>query len=551
MDQERDLARTHIAPSAPAHDDDLAPGRGSRSSQMNAPAHPIVGGLIQRKARDANGVADGADDAVAAAASSAGSSLPEPIMRKFESSLGTDLSSVRIHTGNESANAASAVGAKAYTLGNHIHFGPGYYDPSSNSGQHLLAHEVAHTVQNQGGAVSARYKLEVSTPGDSIEIEADHAADAMVNGRTAVVSAGAHVQRVARETTGEIVEWSPIQDDVAWNDKYDEQYAKTRPKSESAQQDFDNERNSGKVKSAISAGGTKVKTQISSDQLKRIISAGGEKAAAERIAPMAGGISQAFETMLIDTAQAQADYLAHMAGETGGVLLERDGDKRSYAPFQGRGAVQVTHPENYAKALGILQQRADQLQEAIDDKGTQIAALMTQRDQAASQDDKKQATDKIAALHAEVEPLRQQLFQLQEAINAIKAEPSKAADEKYAFLLSAAHMQRTGAVCTSSKLGSTASFTGKGAEDSWVTGGNNGMTFDERKTQNEGELVGLKEKLSTETDQTEIDKLQKQVASRDKLIKDMESAKSRGAKKQAVYGAGVRILSQENAVVSP
>src|SRR3954466_8333092 len=102
MNQERDLARTHIEPSAPTPDDDLAPGRGSRSSQMNAPANPLVGGLLQRKARDANGVAEDADAAVASAASSAGSPLPEPIMRKFESSLGADLSSVRIHTGSES-----------------------------------------------------------------------------------------------------------------------------------------------------------------------------------------------------------------------------------------------------------------------------------------------------------------------------------------------------------------------------------------------------------------------------------------------------------------
>lgn len=182
MNQERDLARTHIAPSAPAHDDDLAPGRGSRSSQMDAPARPLVGGLLQRKARDTNGVADGADAAVASAASSAGSSLPEPIMRKFESSLGTDLSSVRIHTGGESASAAQAVGARAYTMGHDIHFGAGQYDPSSEGGQHLLAHEVAHTVQQRGGAPTRQNKLMISSPSDAFELEADRAASSMVAG---------------------------------------------------------------------------------------------------------------------------------------------------------------------------------------------------------------------------------------------------------------------------------------------------------------------------------------------------------------------------------
>ena len=81
MTTEHDLARSRNAPRTPTQDDELAPGRGSRSSQLAAPAQPLVGGLLQRKARDANGVAEGAEVAVAAAASSTGASLPEPIMR--------------------------------------------------------------------------------------------------------------------------------------------------------------------------------------------------------------------------------------------------------------------------------------------------------------------------------------------------------------------------------------------------------------------------------------------------------------------------------------
>jgi len=187
MNQERDLARTHIAPRAPAHDDDLAPGRGSRSSQLDAPAHPIVGGLIQRKARDANGIGENAEAVVAAASSTGGSALPEHVMRKFESSLGVDLSSVAIHTGSESQTAAKSIGAKAYTIGQDIHFAAGQYDPSSGTGQHLLAHEVAHTVQQRGGSPTRQHKLEVSSSGDAAELEADRAADAMVIDAPAVI----------------------------------------------------------------------------------------------------------------------------------------------------------------------------------------------------------------------------------------------------------------------------------------------------------------------------------------------------------------------------
>lgn len=194
MNQERDLARAHTAPGAPTHDDDLAPGRGSRSSQLDAPSHPIAGGMIRRKARDANGVAKEADQAVAAASSSRGAALPDTIMRKFEASLGTDLSSVRVHTGALSESAADTVGAQAYTMGQNIHFGAGRYDPSSQSGQRLLAHEVAHTVQ-QSGSPTMQYKLEVSAPDDSAEIEADDAAAAMIGGRPASVTFGAGVAR--------------------------------------------------------------------------------------------------------------------------------------------------------------------------------------------------------------------------------------------------------------------------------------------------------------------------------------------------------------------
>ncbi len=186
---EREHAHAGTLSTPLTRNEELAPGRASRSASMDAPANPVVCGLIARKAeRDSNGVADGADQAVATALSSSGMSLPSPIMRKFESSLGTDLSSVRVHTGAESQSAASAVGAKAYTMGQDIHFGAGHYDPSSGAGEHLLAHEVAHTVQQRGDSPTRQNKLEVSSPHDAAEYEADRAADAMVSGTAATIA---------------------------------------------------------------------------------------------------------------------------------------------------------------------------------------------------------------------------------------------------------------------------------------------------------------------------------------------------------------------------
>jgi Domain of unknown function (DUF4157) len=199
MSQERELDHASNQAQVPPHVDiDLAPGRSSLSAKLEAPDKPVISGLIQRKAeRDANGVAEGADSAIATASSSSGQSLPGDIQRKFESSLGTDLSSVRVHTGGESQSAAHAVGAKAYTMGQDIHFGAGHYDPSTSSGEHLLAHEVAHTVQQQGGSPSRQNKLEVSGPQDAAEHEADRAADAMVSGGQALVTGATGVARMS------------------------------------------------------------------------------------------------------------------------------------------------------------------------------------------------------------------------------------------------------------------------------------------------------------------------------------------------------------------
>ncbi|HTJ47635.1 MAG TPA: DUF4157 domain-containing protein [Kofleriaceae bacterium] len=185
-----DMDVIEAPPTAP-----LAPGR------MPASAKLFPGAMLMRKG--AGGVAAGAEDAVARASGSSGSSLPDAVRSKFESSLGADLSGVRVHTGSESAEAASSVGARAYTIGNDIHFGEGQYAPSDPFGLHLLAHEVAHTQQQAGGASHRQHKLEVSSAGDAAEVEADRAADAMVSGGSfALSSASSLIARKGVETGG-------------------------------------------------------------------------------------------------------------------------------------------------------------------------------------------------------------------------------------------------------------------------------------------------------------------------------------------------------------
>lgn len=120
-----------------------------------------------------------------------GQTLPAQLQKKYEQSLGTDLGPVRVHTDDESAGAAKSMKARAYTIGADIYFAKGAYDPSG-AGEHLLAHEVAHAAQSSG---KTQFKLELGTPGDAAEVEADRAADAMVAGRPASVSDGGGVIR--------------------------------------------------------------------------------------------------------------------------------------------------------------------------------------------------------------------------------------------------------------------------------------------------------------------------------------------------------------------
>jgi len=80
----------------------------------------------------------------------------------FESRFGADLSPVRIHADSAAAQSASAIDARAYTLGSHVVFDRGEYRPDSGDGRRLLAHELAHVIQQ--GAAASPMKIYRSCP---------------------------------------------------------------------------------------------------------------------------------------------------------------------------------------------------------------------------------------------------------------------------------------------------------------------------------------------------------------------------------------------------
>ncbi len=80
-----------------------------------------------------------------------GEPLSEEAQAYYEQRFGNYFGDVRVHTGPQAAESAKAINAKAYTTGKDIVFGAGEYEPETESGKKLLAHELTHVVQQGGG----------------------------------------------------------------------------------------------------------------------------------------------------------------------------------------------------------------------------------------------------------------------------------------------------------------------------------------------------------------------------------------------------------------
>ncbi len=101
----------------------------------------------------------------------------------MESRFGFDFSQVRIHANPRAADSAAALNARAYTMGTDIVFGRDQYSPASPSGRKLVAHELAHVVQQRGKTSSAPRAISASG-----EQEAASASEAAAAGRPVRIS---------------------------------------------------------------------------------------------------------------------------------------------------------------------------------------------------------------------------------------------------------------------------------------------------------------------------------------------------------------------------
>ncbi len=113
--------------------------------------------------------------AARAGAQAPGVPLDGATRRWMEARFGYDFAAVRVHADARAAAAADALQAHAYTVGQHIVFGAGRYQPETRAGRALLAHELAHAVQQR--AVPAE-PAEAAPAVDAVDDPREQAADA-------------------------------------------------------------------------------------------------------------------------------------------------------------------------------------------------------------------------------------------------------------------------------------------------------------------------------------------------------------------------------------
>jgi hypothetical protein len=103
-----------------------------------------------------------------------GEPLEEGLRGELGGKLGDSFHDVRVHKDGEADAIARSVSANAFTTGTDVYFADGQFKPESPEGKELIAHELAHVVQQRGAPTTG--PMRVSQPGEPLEREAEQAA---------------------------------------------------------------------------------------------------------------------------------------------------------------------------------------------------------------------------------------------------------------------------------------------------------------------------------------------------------------------------------------
>jgi hypothetical protein len=134
----------------------MTPSDRSESATAN-PAQPMLSRMCSH-------CQEGAPAIVHDVLRSSGHPLDPQTRAYFDPRFGHDFSRVRVHADAQAAASAQAINALAYTVGDHVAFKHGQYAPDTSQGRQLLAHELAHVVQ-QGGSSERIQRQEEDIPG--------------------------------------------------------------------------------------------------------------------------------------------------------------------------------------------------------------------------------------------------------------------------------------------------------------------------------------------------------------------------------------------------
>lgn len=128
-----------------------------------------------------------------------GRPLPTSTRSEMERGFGRDFGAVRVHDDARAHDNARSMGAVAYAAGNDIVFAEGRYAPQTAAGRALIAHELAHSVQQGGVQMKAEGPLPIGAD-SRLEAEADQAALAVTAGRPAPALTRIDAPAVFRQT---------------------------------------------------------------------------------------------------------------------------------------------------------------------------------------------------------------------------------------------------------------------------------------------------------------------------------------------------------------
>lgn len=161
----------------------------------------LASAAIARKAQEE--VLPGLDDQrLSILGKGGGSPLPDAVRARMEAAFGHDFAHVRIHTGATVGAAADALNAQAFAIGPDVYFGEGRFAPGTPTGDHLIAHELTHVVQADEGRLPGPTGdgLDVSSPHDAHEVEAERMAGQFVSGEMGGSAAPADAPATAPAT---------------------------------------------------------------------------------------------------------------------------------------------------------------------------------------------------------------------------------------------------------------------------------------------------------------------------------------------------------------